>query len=72
MATVPEGIFKPKPTSTEAKGDTTTRAARAIIQGEAAAREAKTEKLRQARLAKEAEEALVPPPPKPVRKARKR
>jgi hypothetical protein len=49
------GVFKPKPTTTEAKSDTTTRVARSIIEGEAAVREAKTARLRRARLAKEAE-----------------
>ncbi len=51
---VPEGIFKPKPTASEVKGDATTRAALTIINGEAAARDAKTERLRKARLAQEA------------------
>lgn len=56
-----DGIFKPKPTTAEAKGDATTRAALTIINGEASAREAKTERLRQARLAQEAlEPAPVP------------
>jgi hypothetical protein len=50
----PVGIFKPKPTGAELKGDTTNKIARNIIEGEAAARNAKTERLRAARLAREA------------------
>ena len=51
---MPQGIFKPKPTAIETKQDATTRAARQIIDGEAAVREHKTERLRPARLAREA------------------
>lgn len=58
---VPDGIFKPKPTSTEAKSDATTRIARSIIEDEAASRDAKTERLRRARLAKEAQAELTTP-----------
>lgn len=43
----------------EAKSETTTRIARSMFETEAAARKAKTEKLRQARLAKEAAKAPV-------------
>ena len=46
-------VFQPKSSKQEAKADTTTRIAREIIDGEASAREAKTERLRAARLAKE-------------------
>ena len=53
------GLFKPAPSRTEIKGDATTRVARQIIDLEAAARIAKTERLRAARLAQEAE-ALAP------------
>jgi hypothetical protein len=53
-AAIPQGIFKPKPTAIETKQDATTKAARQIIDGEAAAREQKTERLRLARLAREA------------------
>ncbi|MFC7051081.1 hypothetical protein ACFQI3_00090 [Hansschlegelia quercus] len=52
-----ETAFKP-----EAKGDATTRAARAIIDGEIAQRDAKTARLRAARLAKEAEDLAAAPP----------
>lgn len=61
---IPTGIFKQSPTSGEKKGDATTRAAQEITDGETAAREAKTERLRQARLAKEAAEPIVVPKPK--------
>ncbi|RWG59458.1 MAG: hypothetical protein EOQ64_04970 [Mesorhizobium sp.] len=50
---IPQGIFKPKPTAIETKQDATTRAARQIVNGEAAAREQKTERLRLARLARQ-------------------
>jgi hypothetical protein len=63
---LPESIFKPKPTSSEAKADTTTKVARSIISAEMAAREAKTERLRLARLAQEAQAA---PPTKAKAKA---
>jgi hypothetical protein len=58
---MPQGIFKPKPTAIETKQDATTRAARQIIDGEAAAREKKTERLRLARLASEATNTNTPP-----------
>ncbi|MGI6854203.1 hypothetical protein [Mesorhizobium sp. 1B3] len=58
---IPDGIFKPKPTSTEAKNDTTTRIARSIIEDEAAKRDAKTQRLRHARLAREAQTELTTP-----------
>jgi len=51
---IESGIFKPTPSRNEAKGDMTTRVAREIIDGEAAARTAKTARLRAARLAQEA------------------
>lgn len=60
-------LFKPKPSKSESKADTTTSVARAILDEEVAKREAKTAKLRAARLAmeeKQAEEA-------PVKKAAK-
>ncbi|RVC62047.1 MAG: hypothetical protein EOS65_15320 [Mesorhizobium sp.] len=65
---VPEGIFKPKPTAIETKQDATTRAARQIIDGEAAERERKTERLRQARLAMQAVEAASPAARAPAKK----
>jgi len=51
---IPDGAFKPKQSPNEAKTDTTTRVAREIIDSESAARLAKTERLRAARLAQEA------------------
>lgn len=53
--TATAALFKPKPSRIETKADATTTAARAIIDSEAAARAAKTEKLRAARLAAEHE-----------------
>jgi len=50
-------LFKPKG---DAKNETTTRTARAIIDGEAAARIAKTARLRAARLAREPVEEPLP------------
>jgi hypothetical protein len=47
-------LFKPKLSQTEIRVDATTRAARAIVDEEATARDAKTERLRAARLAQEA------------------
>lgn len=58
---IPQGIFKPKPTASETKQDATTRAARQITNGEAAARDQKTERLRLARLASEATKANTAP-----------
>lgn len=48
------GIFKPTPSRMESKSDTTTRVAREIINGQAAAWTAKAERLRAERLAREA------------------
>lgn len=48
-------LFKPARTATESKADATTNAARAILEDEVARREAKTARLREARLAMEAE-----------------
>lgn len=53
-------LFQPKLSSAETKGEVTTRAALAIIDEEANSREAKTERLRAARLQKEAIEGPVP------------
>ncbi len=53
MKNVPDGIFKPKPNSSELKSDLTSMAAREILEGEKAVRVAMTERLRQARLAQE-------------------
>lgn len=49
-----ENLFVPASDKAEAKGDTTTRVAQSILDGEVAAREAKTARLRAARLAMEA------------------
>jgi hypothetical protein len=46
-------VFKPRMSQSEIKVDATTRAARAIIKEEVSVREAKTERLRKARLAQE-------------------
>lgn len=54
------GVFKPKASQAETKSDATTRAARAIIDSEAAQRIAKTERLRAARRAKEDSEGPRP------------
>ncbi|WP_246506713.1 hypothetical protein [Mesorhizobium silamurunense] len=68
MKRIPEpGLFKPNPSRTEAKGDMTSRVARQIVDLEAAARIAKTERLRAARLAQEAEVPAAAPK-KPARK----
>ncbi|MER2536478.1 MAG: hypothetical protein ABTQ31_15095 [Rhizobiaceae bacterium] len=73
MKAAPEGLFKPKPTSSQAKGEMTTRVARSIIEGEVSQRDAKTARLRAMRLAREAEIAAAPPPakPAPARRSRK-
>lgn len=57
---IPAGIFKPNPTSGE-KSDATTRVAQQILDGEKAAREAKTKRLRLARLKQEHSEPAVVP-----------
>lgn len=61
MQKVPDGIFKPTPTTGEKKSDTTTRAAQQIIDAERLARETKTERLRLARLEKEQDEPVAQP-----------
>ena len=52
--TLINSVFQPKPSKQETKADITTRTARQIMDSETAAREAKTERLRAARLAQEA------------------
>lgn len=47
-------LFKPRPSKAETKADITDRTARTIVGDEAARREAKTARLRQARLETEA------------------
>jgi hypothetical protein len=58
---IPDGVFKPKPTSGEKKSDTTARVAQQIVDSEKSAREAKTRRLRLARLAKEEAEPVITP-----------
>ncbi|MEO3389202.1 hypothetical protein [Mesorhizobium sp. CAU 1741] len=53
-------MFKPKPSKQEAKADTTTRVAREILDSESRKRDAKTERLRLARLASEASDTEAP------------
>ncbi len=68
---IPNDVFKPKPTRTESKDDTTSKAAKAIINDELAQRRAKTERLRQARLAQEAVAVVESKPAKPKARAKK-
>lgn len=56
-------VFQPKASKQEAKADTTTRVAREILDVEVAKREAKTERLRLARLERELAEAVKPAKP---------
>ncbi len=65
MSRMPDaGAFKPTPSPTEARNDATTKKSRAITDSEAAARLAKTARLRAARLAHEAGETVAPAPAK--------
>ena len=64
-----ENVFKPADSKGHAKSDRTNDAVRSIIKSEVASRNAKTERLRAARLAREAAEP-APEAPKPVRKSR--
>ncbi len=66
MSTLSDKVFAPRRSAAETKSDTTTRISREIQDGEVAAREAKTERLRLARLAMEA--AAPAPEPKAKRK----
>lgn len=64
MADVPaDAPVKPKPSKLESRSDATTEAARNIIGAEVAARIAKTDRLRAARLAQEAAAAAAAPVP---------
>lgn len=63
-------LFKPSKSKSETKADVTDNAARAIIDDEVARREAKTAKLRRARLAQEADLSSEAEPAKPVKKSR--
>lgn len=60
-------VFKPKLSQTESKADAVSRIARSMIEQEASLRQAKTARLREARLAKEAADAAATAP-KPARK----
>ncbi len=62
-----QGLFKPRPSKAETRADITDHAARAIIGDEASRREAKTARLRQARLESDAKLAALAPPSRPVR-----
>ncbi|MFE0014682.1 hypothetical protein ACFWXH_07555 [Mesorhizobium sp. NPDC059054] len=68
---IPNDAFKPKPTRVESKDENTSRAAKAIINDEAAQRRAKTQRLRQARLAQEAVD-IASQPAKATARSRKR
>ncbi|MBK8458393.1 MAG: hypothetical protein IPL47_15855 [Phyllobacteriaceae bacterium] len=68
MKTIPEGIFKPKPNAAETRNDAMSRLVRDIHDAETAAREAKTLRLRLARLEME---RLAPAPATPVKAKRK-
>ncbi|MCO5159919.1 MAG: hypothetical protein M9939_02195 [Mesorhizobium sp.] len=65
-------LFRPARSKAESKAQTTDNAARAIIDDEAARREAKTAKLRQARLEQEARAAAEPAPAKAKKAAKAR
>jgi len=65
-----DNLFKKKGTSAENKAATTDKAFREIIDAEARSREAKTARLRQARLEKEAQEPVTPEAPKKTRKSK--
>lgn len=64
---IESAVFKPKSTRTESKAEATTAAAAAIISSEVRAREAKTARLRAARLAQPAP-VVEPAKPKRARK----
>ncbi|BCH26446.1 hypothetical protein [Mesorhizobium sp. L-8-3] len=66
-AVAKQGLFKPNPSKAETKADITNHAARAITGDEAARREAKTARLRQARLEREAQLASAVSPAEPPR-----
>lgn len=55
-------VFKPKPSRSESRADVTDHAARTIIAAETERRDAKTAKLRQARLEREARELATAAP----------
>ncbi len=55
-----DGIFKPNLTKTERKAETVSRIARSMIDQEVAKRDAKTARLREARMAMEASAPAAP------------
>jgi len=61
-------LFKPRGTSAETKAATTDKAFRDIVETEARMREAKTARLREARLARDAQQPPAPEQPKKTRK----
>jgi hypothetical protein len=67
---VNEATTRPSASAREAKTELTTRIAREIMDGEVAKREAKTERLRAARLAMEAEAVSEEPAAPKARKKR--
>lgn len=72
MKSLPDtGLFKPVPSRTEAKTDTTSRVARQILDLEAKARAAKTERLRAARLAQEPQTPAATPKKSAQRRQKK-
>lgn len=56
-----DNLFTPSRSKSETKAETTNQAARSIMEVEAKAREAKTARLREARLVHEAEQAALEP-----------
>ncbi|TKT81260.1 hypothetical protein [Aquamicrobium sp. LC103] len=74
MASIPtkENVFKPAPSRIEAKADVTTKVARSIIDAEVASREAKTARLRRARLQKESNDNVAAPVKEPATRNRPR
>lgn len=63
-------VFQSKPSKQEAKADITTRIARGILDSETSAREAKSERLRAARLAQETTAKTTAKPAKKIHRAR--
>lgn len=66
-----DNLFRPMRSKSETKAEITDSTARAIIGAEAERREAKTAKLREARLASEERDAASPPAKPRARKAAK-
>ena len=66
---IPAGMYAPRPSRQESRADSTTSAARSILEAEVKARDAKTARLRALRLAQEAVAEPVEPKKRPARKA---